>query len=425
MTDPVDVSPDVSPDVSRSPRADTPSAPGRPASAPRPDVASAADAPADGKAGARKKGLLILGAVVLIGLIGWGVYTLMFAGAYEETDDAYVAGDVVAITAREAGTVLSLHADNTETVKAGQTLIELDPATADAAMAAAEADLARSVRGVRSNFSKVDESQAEVVQAQAELSKAMADLTRRKGAAADGAVSGEEVSHAADAVATARAALALAQSRVAQSRSGVQGTTVETNPDVLASIAAFRRAAIAQSHMRLVAPVDGVIAQRNVQLGQQVAPGTPLMAVVPLQRVWIDANFRETQLQHVRVGQPVTITADMYGGDMVYHGKVIGLGAGSGNAFALLPPQNASGNWIKIAQRLPVRIALDPRELASNPLRIGLSAKATVDVRDHSGPLIARAASGTFQSQASQTGGPDIDARIARIIAANRGGPVR
>jgi membrane fusion protein (multidrug efflux system) len=370
-------------------------------------------------------GLLILGGIVLVGVIAWGIYAIVFAGRYEETDDAYVAGDVVAITAREAGTVQALHADNTETVKAGQTLIELDPATTDAAMAAASADLGRAVRGVRSDFSKVDEGQAEVIQAKAELSRAMNDLARRKGAAADGAVSGEEVSHAAEAVATARAALALANSRVAQSRSSVQGTTVETNPDVLAAIAAFRRAAIAQSHMRLFAPVDGVVAQRSVQLGQQVAAGTPLMAVVPLQRVWIDANFRETQLQHVRVGQPVEVTADIYGGDVVYHGKVIGLGAGSGNAFALLPPQNASGNWIKIAQRLPVRIALDPRELARSPLRIGLSTKVTVDVRDHSGPLIARAATGVFQQQASQDGGPDVDARIARIIAANRGGPVR
>jgi len=378
------------------------------------------------KSNARKRAFAILAVVVLLGLIGWGIHAVFFAGASEETDDAYVAGDVVSITAREPGTVMALHADNTEAVKAGQTLIELDPATSDAAMAAAEAELARSVRAVRSNFSKVDESLAEVNQARAELARASNDLSRRRAAAADGAVSGEEVAHAADTVTTARAALALANSRLAQARSSVQGTNVETNPDVLAAIAAFRRAAISQSHMRLVSPVDGVVAQRSAQLGQQVAPGAPLMVVVPLQKVWIDANFRETQLQHVRVGQPATITADIYGGDVVYHGRVVGLSAGSGSAFALLPPQNASGNWIKISQRLPVRIALDPRELAENPLRIGLSTKVEVDISDHSGPPIARAASGgAFQQQASQDGGADVEAKIAQIIAANRGGPLR
>jgi membrane fusion protein (multidrug efflux system) len=377
--------------------------------------------PDRGNPNARKRGLIILGVVVLIGLIAYGAYALLFAGRFESTDDAYVAGDVVAITSREPATVLALHADNTEAVKRGQPLIDFDPATVDANMAAAEAQLAQAVRSVRSDFSKVDESRAEVGQAAAELSRARNDLSRRQGAAADGAVSGEEVSHAADAVRTAQASLDLARSRVAQAQSSVQGTDVETNPDVLAAIANLRRVAITQSHMRLTAPVDGIVAQRTVQLGQQVAAGTPLMAVVPLHSLWIDANFRETQLKHIRVGQPVEIEADVYGGDVVFHGHVIGMGAGSGNAFALLPPQNASGNWIKVVQRVPVRIALDPAELDRNPLRIGLSVTAKVDVRDHSGPLVARIAAGSFQKQASQDGGTDVDARIARIIAANRG----
>ncbi|PZU57174.1 MAG: EmrA/EmrK family multidrug efflux transporter periplasmic adaptor subunit [Sphingobium sp.] len=379
----------------------------------------------EGRNGARRKGFLILAGVVLVGLVAWGAYEFIFSRGIEETDDAYVAGDVVAITAREPGIVMALHADNTERVKAGQALVDLDPATADAAMASAQAELARAVRAVRTDFSRVDASDAQVTQARAELARAVNDLARRRGAAADGAVSGEEVSHAADAVTTARAALALAQAQQAQARASVQGTNVQTNPEVLAAIAALRRAAISQSHMRLVAPVDGIIAQRSAQLGQQVNAGTPLMTVVPLERVWIDANFRETQLQHMRVGQPVTVTADIYGGDVEYHGKVVGLSAGSGSAFALLPPQNASGNWIKIAQRLPVRIALDPRELVGHPLRIGLSTKVSVNVSDHSGAPIARAASGAFQQQASQDGGPDVDAMIARIIAANRAGSAR
>ena len=201
----------------------------------------------------------------------------------------------------------------------------------------------------------------------------------------------------------------------------MQGASVETNPAVLAAIARYRTAAISRGHMHLTATVDGVVAQRSVQLGQQVAPGTPLMAVVPLDKVWIDANFRETQLRNIRIGQPATVTADVYGDDAVYHGHVIGLGAGTGNAFALLPPQNASGNWIKIVQRLPVRIALDPKELLEHPLRIGMSVMAEVDVRDRSGPLLAQPANGGFQSKKSDALNPSVEGDIQRIIAANRG----
>jgi membrane fusion protein (multidrug efflux system) len=213
----------------------------------------------------------------------------------------------------------------------------------------------------------------------------------------------------------------LAQSRRTAAQSAVEGTNVSTNPDVLAAIAAVRRAAIALGHMHIVAPVDGVVAQRTVQLGQQVAAGTPLMAVVPLEHVWVDANFRETQLAHIRVGQPVTIKSDAYGGDVTFHGHVLGLGAGSGAAFALLPAQNASGNWIKITQRVPVRIGLTGRELHDNPLRIGLSVKVTVDTSDHSGRPVARAASGVVAQQPSIDDGAQADALIARIIAENRG----
>lgn len=371
---------------------------------------------------ARKLALIILGGVVAVALIGWTLAITVFAPPSEETDDAYVAGDVVAITSREAGTITALHADNTESVKRGQPLLDLDASTADANLAAAEAELGRSVREVRSHFARVDETQAEIVKAAADLARADSDLTRRKGAATQGAVSGEDVDHAAETVRTAGAALALARSQQAEAEAAVQGASIETNPDVLAAIAAVRRAAIVRNHMHLTAPEDGVVAERNVQLGQQVSPGAPLMAVVPLRRVWIDANFRETQLADLRVGQPTTITSDAYGGQIVFHGKVLGLGAGSGNAFALLPPQNASGNWIKIVQRLPVRIGLDPEELDRNPLRIGLSVTVTVDTSDHSRPPIARAAPAVpFQSEADQDAGPRVEGQIARIIAENRG----
>ncbi len=369
---------------------------------------------------ARKRALTILGVVVVIGAIVWAVFHFLLAAPEQETDDAYVAGDVVAITARDPGQVTAIHADNTQVVKAGQPLIDLDAATADVGVASAEAELARAVRATRSDFSKVNETGAAVVQAEAELARARNDLARRRGAAAEGAISGEELSHAADQVKVASATLQLARSQQAQSRNGVVGTTVSNNPAVLAAIAAYRRAAITRSHMHVVAPIDGVVAQRTVQLGQQVSAGMPLMAVVPLDRVWVDANFRETQLRDLRIGQAATVTADMYGDDLVYHGHVVGLGAGSGNAFALLPPQNASGNWIKITQRVPVRIALDKGELRRNPLRVGLSVNAIVDTADKSGTMVGRPAVAAYKGLATGQGDAAVDAKIRQIIAANR-----
>lgn len=378
-----------------------------------------AAAPA-GNPRARKRALTILGVVVVIGAIVWAVFHFLLAAPVQETDDAYVAGDVVAITARDPGQVTAIHADNTQVVKAGQPLIDLDAATADVGVASAEAELARAVRATRSDFSKVNETGAAVVQAEAELARARNDLARRRGAAAEGAISGEELSHAADQVKVASATLQLARSQQAQSRNGVVGTTVPNNPAVLAAIAAYRRAAITRSHMHVVAPIDGVVAQRTVQLGQQVSAGMPLMAVVPLDRVWVDANFRETQLRDLRIGQAATVTADMYGDDLVYHGHVVGLGAGSGNAFALLPPQNASGNWIKITQRVPVRIALDKGELRRNPLRVGLSVNAIVKTADKSGTMVGRPAVAAYKGLATGQGDAAVDAKIRQIIAANR-----
>ena len=369
---------------------------------------------------ARRRGLLLLGLAVAIAAIVWAVFHFLFAAPEQETDDAYVAGDVVAITARDPGTVLAVHADNTQTVRAGQPLIDLDAASADVALAAAAADLARAVRATRSSFSAVDETDAAVTQAAAQLAQAQGDLGRRRGAAAQGAVSGEELSHAQDQVRVAAASLRLSRSRAAQSRNTVQGTTVDTNPAVLTAVAAYRRAAIIVGHMHVAAPVAGVVAQRTVQIGQQVAAGTPLMAVVPLDRLWVDANFRETQLRNLRIGQPARVVADVYGDEVIYHGRVVGLGAGSGSAFALLPAQNASGNWIKITQRVPVRIMLDPRELRANPLRVGLSVAATVDTADVSGTRIGQPGRSSRTGLRTAGGDPAVEERIRRIIAANR-----
>jgi membrane fusion protein, multidrug efflux system len=370
---------------------------------------------------ARKRAFFVLGGVLALGFGAYGLKTTVFAAPSQETDDAYVAGDIVAITSREATTVTALHADNTESVKAGQPLLDLDASTADASRAQADAELGRIVRAVRSDFARVKETAAGVAKAKSDLDRAQDDLSRRRSALGDGAVSSEEVDHAQEGVRAAQAALDLARSRYAEAQAAVQGASIATNPNVLAAAAAVRRAAIVQRHMRITAPVDGVVAQRTVQLGQQVVPGAPLMAVVPLGRAWVDANFRETQLANIRVGQPTTVTSDAYGHKAVFHGHVIGLGAGSGNAFALLPPQNASGNWIKIVQRVPVRIALDPKELARHPLELGLSVTVKVDTRNHAGPEMAQPARGAFLSEAPEDAGSAVEARIAQIIAANSG----
>lgn len=373
------------------------------------------------KQSARRLGLQLLVGATVLSLSAWAVESWVLAPPSETTDDAYVSGDQVAITSREAGIVTAIYADNTQKVRRGAPLVDLDSSTADANLEAAYANLARTVRQVRSEFAHVDETEAEIAKARDDLAKAEGDLARRKEAQADQAVTGEEVSHARDAVRTAQASLTLARSQHAEAEAAVEGTSIDTNPDVLAAVAAARRAAIVQEHMHITAPVDGIVAQRSVQLGQQVEPGAPLMAVVPLTKVWVDANFRETQLADLRAGQPVTIVSDAYGRHRIFHGKVQGLGAGTGNAFALLPPQNASGNWIKIVQRLPVRIALDPAELRHAPLRLGLSVTVDVDTRDQSGAALDQSAGGAIASEPNQDASPAVEAKIAGIIADNRG----
>jgi membrane fusion protein (multidrug efflux system) len=366
----------------------------------------------------RRRLLTILAAVLVIGAVVYGLYWFLYSRHFEDTNDAYVSGDIVAITSRENATVTALHADNTQGVRRGQLLVELDPISAQVAMDAAEANLARNVRSVRTDFSKVEQARAQLNAARVTLTTAESDYRRRS--SAGDAVSGEELNHARDAVSGAKAAMAAATSSLAQAEASVNGTAVASNPDVLSAIARLRQAAITLGHMKLFAPVDGVVAQRTVQIGQQIAPGTPLMAVVPLQAVWIDANFKEGQLRGMRIGQPAAVTADIYGGGVTYHGKVVGLGAGSGSAFALLPPQNASGNWIKIVQRVPVRIALDPKELKDHPLRVGLSVDVDIDVRDQSGPAISSAdVSRPVRADGAGDGGSATDALIRRILAAN------
>ena len=370
---------------------------------------------------ARRSGLYALGAAVLLGGIGYFLYWFLDARFYESTDDAYVNGDVVQITSEVPGTVLALHIDDTQAVTAGQPLLELDPADAQIAEANAEADLARAVRQVRGLFHQEDELRAQIEQRQQALRTAESDLKRRSDLLSDGAISGEELAHARDSVTTARAALAASHDQLGQTTAQIEGTHIATHPQVLAAATAVRNAALALHRTGLVASVSGVVAKRSVQVGQRVAAGTPLLAVVPLDDVWIDANFKEGQLSRMRTGQPVTVHADVYGSGIDYHGHLAGIAAGSGNAFALLPAQNASGNWIKIVQRVPVRIVLDPKELKDHPLRVGLSANVRVDVRS-SGPLPETPVRNTPQPQVDSLGGdPAVEARINDIIARNAG----
>jgi len=370
----------------------------------------------------RRLRLIALGLAASFGAAVYGGYWFLFARHHQSTDDAYVNGDLVQITSEVPGTVMALEADDTQGVERGQTLLTLDPADAQVAMSDAEARLARAVREVRTLFATAAELRARIADREIELQRAEDDYRRRSNLLKDGAVSSEELSHTKDTIAQMRANLSEAREQLNATTVQIDGTTVDTHPLVLTAEAAVRDAALALRRTRIFAPVAGVVARRSVQVGQRVAPGTALMAVVPLDDVWVDANFKEVQLKDMRVGQPVEVRADVYGGSVTYHGTLVGLSAGSGSAFALLPAQNASGNWIKIVQRVPVRIALDPEQLKAHPLRVGLSTTVTVDVRDTSGALIASQVRRVpIPVQPSLGDDPDVQARIARILAANGG----
>jgi membrane fusion protein, multidrug efflux system len=363
-------------------------------------------------------------AFAVIGII-YGVYWAEVLRFYQSTDDAYVGGNVVQITPQISGTVVAIGADDTQFVKAGQALVRLDQADAKVALDQAEAQLARTVRDVRNLFATSAQLQADVQVRDTDLAAAQSDLARRRQLGASGAVSGEELQHATDAVRGAQAGQLAARQQLAANRARVDGTTLENHPQVRDAAAAVRSAYLTLARTELPAPVSGFVARRNVQLGQRVSPGTPLMAVVPLDEVWVDANFKEPQLERMRLGQPVTLTADLYGTQVVFHGSVAGFGAGTGAAFSLLPAQNATGNWIKIVQRVPVRIALDPREIAAHPLQIGLSMKAVVDVSNGGGGRMPQVASNAaaWSTDVFGTGDAQADARVHVIIAANLSGP--
>ena len=371
--------------------------------------------------GKRRRMMTLLVIVILIAAIAYGLYYFLIARFHEDTDDAYVNGNVVQITPQVTGTVVSVNADDTQTVKAGDPVVVLDPADSRVALESAEANLAQVVRQVRGLFADDSQYQAQVAVRQSDLKRAQDDLKRRLTVAQTGAVSLEEISHARDAVSSAQAALDAAQQQLVANRALTANTTVANHPNVQAAAAKVRDAYLNNARNTLPAPVTGYVAKRSVQVGQRVSPGTPLMAIVPLNGVWVDANFKEVQLKHMRIGQPVELTADVYGSGVTFHGKVVGFSAGTGSAFSLLPAQNATGNWIKVVQRLPVRIALDPQELAAHPLRIGLSMQADVNIKDENGGQLGNAPNTVYQTNVFDKYGDQADAEIARIIAANAG----
>ncbi len=366
-----------------------------------------------------------LGIVVMVcAVIGLGVlaYWYLYARNYQETDDAYVAGDLVNVMSQVSGTVVSIGADETDLVQAGQELVRLDSTDAEIALRDAEARLARAVRQTRTVFANRDQLEAIVAQRRADLNKAQADLDRRKDLTTSGAVSEEELAHARDTLQAARDGLVAAEKNLAASLALTGQTGVPDNPDVQAAATDVERAYLALRRTSIRAPVSGYVARRGVQLGERVAPGgQQLLSIVPLERLRVDANFKEVQLSRMRIGQPVRVVADLYGSQIEYHGRIEGLGMGTGAAFALLPAQNATGNWIKVVQRVPVRIALDPTEVTAHPLRVGLSTRARVDVRDMSGQILARTArrEPVLETSAYDIDRQEIQARIAHIIQEN------
>ncbi|MBH2018345.1 MAG: efflux RND transporter periplasmic adaptor subunit [Burkholderiales bacterium] len=387
----------------------------------------------------RKTALTALASVVVVAGLGWAAYEYLVASHYESTDNAYVQGNVIQITPQIGGTVMALMADDTDFVKAGQTLVQLDPADARVALDQAEAALAQAVRQARTLYAnngslaaQIALHDADVSKANSDIARAADDLNRRQSLTGNGAVSREELSHAQtqldnakSALAAARAGVVAAREQLSSNQALTEGTSIEQHPSVQVAAARVREAFLASQRTALVAPVDGYVAKRTVQLGQRVAAGTPLMSVIPLNQVWVDANFKEVQLRHIRIGQPVTLVADLYGKKVDYKGTVAGLGVGTGAAFSLLPAQNATGNWIKVVQRVPVRIALDPTQLGEHPLRVGLSMDAEVDVSKKDGKTLADAprdaAQAHTQAFASQNDADAASEEVRRVIAANAG----
>ncbi len=395
--------------------------------------------------------LLRIGALVLVILLSVFVWWFFSGRWHSSTDDAYIGGNVVAVMPLTGGSVVSINADTTQAVTEGQLLVQLDDSDARLQLDSAEAALAAAVREVRGlyainrgNLPLIAQRRADLARAQAELARsdaalaqAEAEFKRRETLVKENFISAENLQiaqttrdaaraqrdAALSAIQASSAAIDQSVDQASVSSARVDNTSLENHPNVRTAAVRVREAALALARTRVIAPVSGQVAKRSVQIGERVKPGDSLMALVPLEKVWLDANFKETQLRDVRIGQAVTVTSDFYGGSVIFHGRVIGLAPGTGSAFALLPAQNATGNWVKIVQRLPVRIALDVKELQEHPLRIGLSMDATIDTHDRTGAALTMLPNATAIASTSIYA-QDIkaaDARVAQIIADNLG----
>ncbi|GAB7127993.1 EmrA/EmrK family multidrug efflux transporter periplasmic adaptor subunit [Silvimonas sp. JCM 19000] len=374
----------------------------------------------------RKPVMAIITTVFVLAGIGYAFYYATVLTQREETDNAYVGGNLVTLTSQVSGTVTQISADETQFVKAGDDVVKLDPVDAKVALAQAEAALGDSVRQLRQSYANASQYDAALAQKRIDLAKAQDDLARRAPLAADHTVSAEEVAHAKDDVAVAKAALDVAEKQAEAAHASIDGVNIANHPSVLRARANYTQAWLTVQRNAIPAPVSGYVAKRGVQVGARITPGQSLLSIVPLDQLWVDANFKESELRNIRINQPAKITADVYGSKVEYHGKVVGLGAGTGSAFSLLPAQNATGNWIKVVQRVPVRIQLDQQELRQHPLRVGLSTTVEVDTHQRDGSVLSAATENkplfttTVLDQPLQQAETQADAIVARNMAKSK-----
>ncbi|QCA03478.1 multidrug efflux MFS transporter periplasmic adaptor subunit EmrA [Pantoea vagans] len=379
--------------------------------------------PSASKKKKRKSVLIVLALIfVLIG-IAWGVYWFLVLRHFQETDDAYVAGNQVQVMAQVSGSVNKVWFEDTDFVKKGDVLVSLDKTDAEQAFEKAQTALATSVRQTHQLMINGKQYQASVTLQQTALAQAEADLKRREPLGAANLIGREELQHARDAVATAKAQLDVAIQQYNANQAMILNTSLENQPAVQQSAAELRDAWLALQRTEIRSPMDGFVSRRSVQVGSQISTSTPLLAVVPATNLWVDANFKETQLAGVRIGQPATVVADIYGDEVVYQGKVVGLDMGTGSAFSLLPAQNATGNWIKVVQRLPVRIELNQDDIARHPLRIGLSTLVKIDTTSKEGSALATSArqQAAYSSNALAIDLAPVNQLITDIVRANAG----
>jgi membrane fusion protein (multidrug efflux system) len=371
----------------------------------------------------RKKVLLLLALLFVLAGIAWGVYWFLVLRHFQETDDAYVAGNQVQVMAQVSGSVNKVWFDDTDYVKKGDVLVSLDKTDAEQAFEKAQTALATSVRQTHQLMINAKQYQASIALQQTALAQAEADLKRREPLGASNLIGREELQHSRDAVATAKAQLDVAVQQYNANQAMILNTSLEDQPAVKQAAAELRDAWLALQRTDIRSPMDGYVSRRSVQVGSQIDTSTALMAVVPATNLWIDANFKETQLAGVRIGQDATVVADIYGDDVTYHGKVVGLDMGTGSAFSLLPAQNATGNWIKVVQRLPVRIELNQDDIVKHPLRIGLSTLVKVDTTNKDGSMLATSVrqQAAYSTNALAIDLAPVNQLITDIVRANAG----